>query len=149
MITDKEKRVLVEISKNPRASYRQLAKKAGVAPATFIQRVKGLEKSGIIKGYRTIVDAEKLGYAITAVIEVQAKRGSFFKAEEKISKLPNVSAVYEITGPFDFFIIARFKHRDELSAFVRELLAMESIERTNTRVVVNTIKEDFSPVDGK
>ena len=149
MITDKEKRVLAEMCKNPRASYRQLAKKAGVAPATFIQRVRDLEKGGVITGYRAMVDPEKLGYNITAIIEVQAKRGGFFKSEEKIAKLPNVCAIYEVTGPFDFFIIARFKHREELSTFVRELLATDSIERTSTRVVVNSMKEDFSSIDGK
>lgn len=149
MISDKEKKVLVELSKNPRASYRNLARKAGVAPATFIQRIKGLEKKGIITGYKAMVDVEKLGYTITAVIEVQAKRSGFFKAEASISKLSNICAIYDVTGPYDFVIIARFRDKDEVSRFVRELLAMEFIERANTRLVLSTLKEDFHSLTGR
>ena len=51
--------------------------------------------------------------------------------------------VYDVTGTTDAMILAKFKTRRELNNFVKRILRMPFVERTNTRVVLNTIKEDF------
>jgi len=53
------------------------------------------------------------------------------------------NAVYDVTGESDIIVIARFRTRDELSAFTKELLSTPFVERTNTKLVLTTIKEDF------
>lgn len=146
MLTDSEKKILRAISKDSRASFRKLAKRVGIAPATLIQHVRGLEESGVIRRYTADLDFEKLGYTITAFIEVQSKRGMQLETEKALAALPSVCAVYDLTGPFDFIIVAKFKDRDDLSSFVRKLLLMEPVERTNTRIALSTLKEDFSSV---
>jgi len=144
MLTDSEKKILRALGKDPRASFRKLAKRAGLSPATLIQKVRGLEGKGVIRRYSADLDPEKMGYTITALVEVQAKRGMQLRAEKELAGLANVCALYELTGSFDFAIIARFRDRDELSKFVRELLLTEPVERTNTRIVLASLKEDFS-----
>ncbi|MEM3589695.1 MAG: Lrp/AsnC ligand binding domain-containing protein, partial [Candidatus Bathyarchaeia archaeon] len=63
--------------------------------------------------------------------------------EREVAKLPNACAVYDVTGDVDAIVIAKFKKREELSKFTKGLLALPFVERTNTHVILTTIKEDF------
>ncbi|MFY9872197.1 MAG: Lrp/AsnC ligand binding domain-containing protein, partial [Candidatus Nitrosopolaris sp.] len=63
--------------------------------------------------------------------------------EKHIAKFPNVCAVYDITGLTDMIVVAKFKNRAQLSNFVKKDLALPYVERTNTHVVLITVKEDF------
>jgi DNA-binding Lrp family transcriptional regulator len=63
--------------------------------------------------------------------------------ENEIARMHNVCAVYDVTGLTDAFVIAKFKSREDLSAFAKRLLALPYVERSNTHVVLTTIKEDF------
>ena len=65
------------------------------------------------------------------------------ETEKELAKIPNVCAVYDITGQTDAMVIAKFKSRRSLSDFTKRLLAMPFIERTNTHMVLTTVKEDF------
>lgn len=90
---------------------------------------------------------EKLGYDLTAIIDITATKGKIVDLEQEIAKFPNVCAVYDTAGLTDMTIIAKFKSRGELSNFVKKDLALPYVERTNTHVVLITVKEDFCFVD--
>ncbi len=102
-----------------------------------------MEKAGLIKGYSAMVDHEQVGYELTAVAEITVSKGKLFEMEHAISKIPNTCAVYDVTGLTDAIVIAKFHSRDELSKFTKKLLSMPFVNRTNTRVVLTTIKEDL------
>jgi len=102
-----------------------------------------MEKEGIIKGYTTILDQEKLGYELTVITEITVSKGKLLEMEKKIAKIPNVCAVYDVTGLTDAMVIAKFKNRKELSDFTKSLLSMPFVERTNTHLVLTTVKEDY------
>lgn len=136
-------KILRALTLDARASSRQLAKQCGVSTSTVLSRIKKLEESNVIKGYTAIVDHEKLGYELTVVVELTVSKGRLLEVENEIAKLPNVCCVYDVTGLIDAMIIAKFKNREELSKFAKRLLAMPYVERTNTHVVLTTVKEDF------
>jgi hypothetical protein len=69
------------------------------------------------------------------------------EVERAISKFPNVCTVYDITGLTDMIIIAKFRNHRELSNFVKRDLALPSIKRTNSHMVLVTVKEDFGFLD--
>ena len=102
-----------------------------------------MEKDNIIKSYSAIVDHVKLGFDLTAVIEITAVKNKINDVEKHISKLPNVCAVYDITGLTDMIIVAKFRNRRELSDFVKRDLSLPYVDRTNTHIVLITVKEDF------
>lgn len=137
-----DEKILKNLMMDARLSARQLALKLGMSTVTILTRIKKLEKEKIIKGYTTLIDHEKLGYDLTAIIEIIAKK-DILDIEDKLSKIDNVCGVYDITGNTDTVIIAKFKERNELSAFVKSLSAMANVENTITHVVLNTAKEDF------
>ena len=138
-----DERILRHLMVDARVSARQLALKLGMSTVTVLSRIKKLEKSKIIKGYSALIDHEKIGYSLTAVIEMVAKNDKIVDIENEISKFENVCGVYDITGSTDTIIIAKFKERNELSKFVKDLAAIPNVENTITHVVLNTTKEDF------
>jgi DNA-binding Lrp family transcriptional regulator len=142
-LNEVDMKILKALTLDARLSSRQLAKQCGISTSTALSRVKKLEEEGIIKGYSALVDHEKLGYALTVVTEITVSKGRLLEVESEIAKLPNVCCVYDVTGLIDAIVIAKFKNREELSKFAKRLLAMPYVERTNTHVVLTTIKEDF------
>ena len=138
-----DEKILKHLMMDARLSARQLALKLGMSTVTVLSRIKKLEKAKIIRGYTTIIDHEKLGYTLTAIIEIMAKNGKVLDIEEEVSKFENVVGVDDITGSTDTIIIAKFKERNELSDFVKNLGTISNVENTITHVVLNTAKEDF------
>ena len=136
-------KILKKLLTDARMSHRRIAEEIGVSPPTVLSRVEKLEKSGIVKSYSAMLDHEKLGYDLTAVIDITAVKGKIVDLEKQIARFPNVCAVYDITGLTDMVVVAKFKNRKELSDFVKKDLSMPYIERTNTHVVLITVKEDF------
>jgi DNA-binding Lrp family transcriptional regulator len=136
-------KILHQILSDGRSSYRKIAEQIGVSPPTVLNRIQKLETNHIIKSYSAILDHEKLGYDLTAIIEVTAVKGKITEVEKHISKFPNVCAVYDITGLTDMLIVAKFRNRRELSDFVKRDLALPFVERTNSHMVLVTVKEDF------
>lgn len=136
-------KILRNLLVDARLSARQLALKLGMSTVTVISRIKKLEKEKIVKGYTALLDHEKLGYHLTAVIEIIAKKDKIIQVEEDIAKIENVCGVYDVTGNTDTLVIAKFKDRSELSKFVKNLSTIPNVENTITHVVLNTVKEDF------
>ena len=140
-------KILKKLLSDARMSYRKVAEEIGVSPPTVLARVQNLESDGIIRSYSALLDHEKLGYDLTAIIEITATKGKIVDLERQIAKFPNVCAVYDITGLTDMIVVAKFKNRKELSNFVKKDLSMAYVERTNTHLVLITVKEDFRFVD--
>ncbi len=134
-------KILTTLLENSKLSYRKIARKLGVNVTTVINRIGRMEKEKIIQGYTTKLDYEKLGYDIKVVIDLRVSKGKLFEVENKIAHHPNVSAVFDIIGPFDAVIVANFKNRKEMDRFIKKIQTYEFVERTETRLVLNTIKE--------
>lgn len=142
MLDETDKKIIDALMDNSRLSYRMIAKKLNLSAATIMNRVRGLESEKLIKGYTVRIDYEKAGYDIDVFIEVKIAKGNLFEVEKKIAKYPNVSAVYDITGDFDAVILARFPNRRKMDNFLKKLQTFEYIERTNTKLILNIIKEE-------
>ena len=136
-------KILKVLTVDARLSSRQIAKKCGVSIGTALSRIKRMESEDIIKGYTVLLDQEKLGYELTVVTEITVSKGRLLETENEIARIPNVCCVYDLTGLTDAAIVAKFKSREDLSRFTKHLLSLPHVERTNTHVVLTTLKEDF------
>jgi DNA-binding Lrp family transcriptional regulator len=136
-------KILKALTLDARLSSRQIAKQCDISIGTALSRMRKMEAEGIIKGYSALLDQEKLGYELTVVTEITVSKGRLLEMENEIARIPNVCCVYDLTGLSDAAIIAKFKGREELSRFTKHLLSLPYVERTNTHVVLTTIKEDF------
>jgi Lrp/AsnC family transcriptional regulator for asnA, asnC and gidA len=138
-----DERILKNLMMDGRLSARQMALKLGMSTVTILTRIRKMEKEKIIRGYTALIDHEKIGYSLTAIIEIIAKNDKIVSIEDEIAKFENVCGVYDITGSTDTIVIAKFKERNELSTFVKNLACISNVENTITHVVLNTTKEDF------
>jgi len=142
-LNETDLKILKSLLEDARFSSRQIAKNVGVSVGTVLSRIKKMEDEGLIKGYSVLLNHEKLGYQLTVVTEITVSKGRLVETENEIAKISNVCCVYDVTGLTDAIIVAKFKSREDLGQFTKRLLSLPFIERTNTHVVLTTVKENF------
>jgi|TARA_B110000438_G_scaffold292717_1_gene331483 DNA-binding Lrp family transcriptional regulator len=130
------------LNKNGKASQRELATSTGTALGTVNSHIKSLEKENIIKGYYAELNPEKVGYNLTAIINLRISKGKIMDLQDSIAKHPQVFGVYDVTGEWDSLVLARFKNRQEMDSFIKTTLSQKNVERSNTSLVLNTVKEE-------
>ena len=143
---DLDLKILNILIDNSKQSFRKIASRLGVSAATVLNRIGRMEKEGVIKKYSAMLDYEKLGYDISAIIDVRVSKGKLFEVEGRIAHHPNVQAVFDITGSFDSMIIANFKTRRDLDKFLKKIQAYDFVERTETKLILNRVKEEHIKV---
>jgi len=118
-IDKKNDKILQELMRNGRISNSELAERVGMSPSTCLRRVQELERSGVIKGYRAVLDRERQGIGFVAYITVGLSEHS--KAAQKafersISLSPDVRECHNITGAVEYLLrvevsdITAYKH---------------------------------------
>lgn len=96
-----DQRILEVLQQEGRISNQELADRIGLSPSPCLRRVRTLEESGLVTGYRALLDAKKLGYALMALIHISMDRHTperFANFEARIAELPEVLECLLITG---------------------------------------------------
>jgi DNA-binding Lrp family transcriptional regulator len=137
-----DEKILDQLNENARKSYREIARALDVSLTTVANRIKKLEEEKIIESYIPLINQEKIGYDLTAVINVKISHGKLLEVQQRISKDNHVSGVYDITGEWDSLIIAHFKDRRDLNGFIKGVLSIDNVEKTNTQIVLNIVKNE-------
>lgn len=145
ILDELDKRILRVLISESRTSIRRLARVLGEPVSTIYDRVKRLEKSGVIEKYTIKVNAKKIGYQVKALILINVDGKHIEEVEEEISKHPNILTVLDITGEFDIAVIASFRNIDELDQFIKKLLKNPHIKQTRTSIAFRTVKEEINP----
>ena len=143
---DLDRRIVELLCTSSQGSFRQIAKQLGIHPTTLIQRVKALEAKGVIRGYRAKIDYMNLGFDYMGIVQIYAE--DVLNVQNKIKRIPQVMAVYDVTGDSDCIVMISCTDRDDFSETVKKINAVEGVKKTNTSVVLNVIKDftDFVPV---
>lgn len=134
--------ILEELNVDARRSHREIAERLKVSPTTVGMRIDRMERDGVIRGYIPLLDDEALGWELSATIGIRISKGKLREVEERLGKDPRAYAIYDVTGDFDALLIGRFRDRRDLDRFVKHALQDPQVERTNTQVVLNRVKED-------
>ncbi|OYT65445.1 AsnC family transcriptional regulator [Candidatus Bathyarchaeota archaeon ex4484_205] len=140
-IDDLDLKIIRELQKDARKSFRDVAAKLKIAEGTVYNRVKKLEEMGVIKGYVLDIDYAKLGFDIVAVMGVVVEGAKLVQVEREISRMPETVAVYDVTGTYDVIVIAKFHDTSSMNNFVKRILGIKAVQRTYTMVVLNVVKE--------
>ena len=142
MVDDLDKRIIQALNKNARKSFREVSKEVGTSVTAVIHRVRKFEEGGVIKGYIPLVDPEYFGLELIAVIALRISQGKLLETQEFIAKDARVVAVYDITGEWDSMVIGRFRDREDLNDFIKNLLSQKNVYRSVTHIVLNVVKEE-------
>lgn len=140
-----DKLILLELQKNARISNVDLSKKVHLSPTPCLERVKRLEKSGMILGYHANVCPIKTKTSLLVFIEVTLERtnNEVFKAFSKTVK--NYSEILEchmIAGGFDYLLKLRFKDIQQYREFLGDgLVKLPKVSLTHTYIVSEEVKD--------
>ena len=136
--------IIRALQKDARSSYRDIARKLNIAVGTVQSRIRKLEESGVLKGFSVNLDYSKLGYGLTALILLRAKGKHLKDVETRVAKINNACVVYDITGDFDIALVAKFQSPSEMDHFIKDVLAIDFVERAVTSIVLNSVKENYN-----
>lgn len=140
------KEILRMLEKNSKIDLHDLAIMLGTEESTLVEEIEKMENEGIICGYPTLINWEKVdAEQVSALIEVKVlpQRGKGFETlAERITKYPEVKAVYLMSGDFDFAVFLDGKTLREVSMFVStKLSALESVAGTATHFILKKYKD--------
>jgi DNA-binding Lrp family transcriptional regulator len=118
---------------------------AGLEKSEVEAEIRELEAAGIIRGYKTVIDWEKLDNAkVSALIELKVipQDEGFEKVAKTVMKYKEVESVYLMSGSFDLCVIVKGKTFQEVAMFVaKELATMHEVTSTATHFVLRRYKE--------
>lgn len=139
-------KILAVIEKNSRIDLKELAILLGENEVNVANEISNMEKEGIICGYHTLINWDNTSTEkVVALIEVKVtpQRGmGFDKIAERIYQFSAVSAVYLMSGAFDFTVIVEGKTMREVAQFVSDKLSpMESVLSTGTHFILKKYKD--------
>ena len=141
------KEILEIMENNPRIGTREIATMIGITEEQVASKIKQLEKKGIIRKYKTVIDWEKAGEEyVYAMIEIKValrSRTGYDAIAERIAKFPEVRSVRLISGGYDLSLTVRGRSMKDVAFFVAEKIAtLEQVQGTVTHFVLRTYKED-------
>lgn len=138
-------RILEELQRNARVSFKQLAERVNLSPTAVIERVKRMEADGVITGYSTTINPRMAGYSIWALLAISINRNNPDPlVNETIATIPEVISCWSITGTNDVMLEV---HAPSLE-FLEDLLAeLSKVGRITTHIVLprSTKKRTISP----
>jgi Lrp/AsnC family transcriptional regulator for asnA, asnC and gidA len=140
-----DRRILRILMEDAHTPFREIASRAQTTVGTVHNRIKKLRESGVIKRFLPEVDAQKLGFGICALIELKIAGGHLLEVQQELSRDPHIVAVYDVTGEMDTVFIGKFHDTPDLDHFVKGTLQHKFVKETRTRLVLNVVKEGFSP----
>jgi DNA-binding Lrp family transcriptional regulator len=139
-------RILRELARDGRISNLELADRVGLSPSACLRRVQELERSGVIKGYRAVLDPGRMGVGFVAYVSVGL--GQHTKAvqeafERAMARAPEVRECHNVTGAVEYLLrvevadLAAYKH------FHTEVLGvLPQVQALTTFVVMGSPKDD-------
>ncbi|MGO9388468.1 MAG: Lrp/AsnC family transcriptional regulator [Methanobacterium sp.] len=144
-LDDIDSRIIHSLVKNARITLSQMSKEINVPDATISNRLKKLDKN-VIKQYTLLLDLDKFGLKVTAIIIIQTESEKHRSVELKLAKLVEVSEVYSISGEYDILIKVWAKSLEELNNIVNsKIRSVDGVEDLTEMIVMERVKEGVMP----
>lgn len=148
-IDDTDRKILYQMRENSNISNKELAGRLGIHQNTLIQRLKKLEQNKVIERYNAVVNYEKVGIKMMALIFVKVKMDTNWEAKLKpmVESIPQIESLILVTGYNDTIAVVRVKDKDELAEVVRKIQENGVITKTITHLALDSYKlpKDYNP----
>jgi Lrp/AsnC family leucine-responsive transcriptional regulator len=134
---------LARLMADGRVTWAELASELGLSPAAAAERVRRLERTGVIRGYAALVEPGAIGLGLTALVGVtlahHRARAAFLR---RIQQLDEVQESHHVTGDYDFLLKVRCADTQALERLINEQLKDKGgVAESRTLIVLSTAKE--------
>ncbi|MCH8501828.1 MAG: leucine-responsive transcriptional regulator Lrp [Aliidiomarina sp.] len=141
-----DRKILRILQERGRISNVQLAKEVGLSPTPCLERVRKLERNGVIKGYYARIDPDKLGSPLLVFVEITLSKTSsdvFAEFSAAARKTDEILECHLVSGDFDFLLKARVADMAAYRKLLGEtLLNMPGVNESRTYVVMEAVKQE-------
>ncbi len=147
-----DRKLLVELSRNGRASWRDLAERVGLSETPTMRRVRALEAKGVISGYSAIVDEAALGRSISVFISVSLEgqnSGAIATFERAIQASPLIRSCHMMAGDVDYLLRVVVADIAELTTFLDAVLRpLPGLKKISSAFALKAVVErGAAPID--
>lgn len=134
-----DRRLLDELQRDSRQTHKDLAGQVGLAPATVYERIKKLERAGVIRGYRALVDPLALGLGVTAFVSVWLEGGQHCRdLDAALAVFPEIEEMHSVAGEADLLLKIKVATTADIEELNFRLKRLAGVWRTSTVVVLST-----------
>jgi Lrp/AsnC family leucine-responsive transcriptional regulator len=136
-------KILERLQADARSANTDIAREVGLVPSAVLERIRRLEKKGIIEGYTARVNPKALGLGLAAYVSIRVTdRVGSQETAKQLTKLPEVLEVHNIAGQDCLLVKVRAADTEDLARLLRDSFGkIRSIKSTRTTVVLETVKE--------
>lgn len=134
---DKDRSILALIERDARLSFSEIGARVGLAASSVHDRVRKLEKKGVIRAYRAELEMTEVGLPITAFVSLALSPGSPGDIPAKIAELPLVESCYSVAGDNSYVLTVRAPSTTALEELLDALRAKLEV-RTRSTIVLST-----------
>jgi len=140
VIDEIDRKIIRSLASDGRMSFRDLGEHVHLSPNAAAERVRQMQSSGVIRGFRAIVNWSQLGYVLEAYIDVRLQpETSAQKFEAVVAKIPGIVSAATVTGDFDFRVRVACKDQSDLMRVIDTLRARAGVQGTNSAVICHEI----------
>lgn len=141
-------KILAILQMDARIAITELAERVGLSVTPCVERIKRLEKEGVILGYHARLNPHALGLGLLVFVELKlsTKSGTIFgKFKQEILKLPSVLECHLVSGDFDYLIKARIAQMTDYRTLLGDiLLTLPNAQESRSYIVMEEVKEGFA-----
>lgn len=141
-----DRKIIHLLQQEGRMTNNELASRVGLTTTPTLERVKRLEREGVIKGYKASVDRDAVGKGLVVFVTVTLSAHQLNKLEEftsAVKAIPEILACYNTTGEGDFLLHVVAKDTQDYEQIMRtKLTTLPDVQRLHTSIVLNTIKDE-------
>lgn len=144
-----DKTILSHLRSDAKFQIKDIAQELRMHPNTLLQRIRKLEKNGLILGYITDIDFEKAGYDLQLIISMKIRSGKAGDMEQlkDLIAIKEFEAVYAASGNWDVIILARVRNRAHMLEVIQKVGEFSLVVETNTSIILHDYKRpgQFNP----
>ncbi len=140
----KDIEILDELQKNAKTSYRELSENTGIPSSTLHDRIKKMNKEGIIKQNVTIIDDEAIGCTQLSIIGVETGAELYKDVAAELIKIPEIVEVYGTTAQYDLMIKLRAYNRKHLGETLNKIRNIHGVNDINVAIALEVFKEEHT-----
>jgi Lrp/AsnC family leucine-responsive transcriptional regulator len=141
-----DRKIIGELTSDGRVSMAELGRRVSLSSPAVAERVRRLERAGVITGYRAEIDPRTLGYQLTAIVRIKPAPGQLPRIPELAAEIPQISECHRITGEDCFYLKVYLRSIDELSGLLDRFLVYG--ETTTSLVNASPIPRRDPPLGG-
>ncbi len=139
MIDDKDKQIIDILLESGREPASSISEKIGISVPTVTDRIKKMQDSEIISGFKAVINYKKLGYDVSALITIISESSSnYTDIVEKSKKTSEVVSCFATTGSGSHVMLVNAKDTDSLEKILRNIQGWPGVKRTETQIVLST-----------